>query len=446
MTTAHTGRADLAILGGGSATETLVRELDGSGLSIVVFEPDRVGGECPFVACMPSKAMLHDARSGSSWSEAVARRNEIAEHLDDAAHAAELAEHGVDLVRARGEVVAPGVVSGGGRLVRAEHIVLATGAEALLPAIDDESMVSPSGPVWTSVEAMTASELPERLVVVGGGVIGTECASLFARFGSEVTLVDRNPRSLPDAPPRVSELLGDALRDLGIGIHRGAEAARIRLADDGGAVVELGDGEELSADRVLVAIGRRPRTQAIGLEHLGLEPGAPLPVSPNGRVDAPGSVWAVGDVAGRGEYTHLANHHARVVADHLAGSATRRYDDVVLPACMFTDPPFVRVGPSWAELEDDDDVVTAGFDLATFPRSLTDELAPGHLWAAARRSTGCLVAASGIGPGFDELTHAVVVAIDGDVPVARLRQSMRAFPTIGEILGPVVDRLHEQLT
>jgi dihydrolipoamide dehydrogenase len=197
---------------------------------------------------------------------------------------------------------------------------------------------------------------------------------------------------------------------------------------------------------VLVAIGRRPTTVGFGIDRLGLDESAPLPVGDDGRVATDGSVWAIGDVAGAGQYTHLANHHARVVADHLVGTATRRFDDVVVPRCMFTDPPLIQVGPSWSELRDDADVVHVEVDLGSFPRAMTDELAAGHLWAAARRSTGCLVAAAGAGPGFDELTHALVTAIDGDVPLHRLRRSMQAFPTIGEILGPLYDGLADELS
>lgn len=440
---------EIAVLGGGSATETLVREIreHGSDASIVVFEPERVGGECPFVACMPSKAMLHDARAGVTWSDAVDRRSKITEGLDDSGHADEMREQGVELVRSRAHLVDERTVVGGGRTFRADHIVVATGATPIMPPIEGTPRPPQSGddPVWTSADALTSRELPDGLVIVGAGVVGTECATIFAGFGTDVTLVDNSARSLPDAPPEVGALVARQLADLGVAVRREVEAERIRREPDGGVTVCLTDGSEVRGDRVLVAIGRHPATTDIGLEHLDLDPETPLPVGENGRVDAPGSLWAIGDVAALGEYTHLANHQARVVADHLAGSARRRFDDVVLPRCMFTDPPMFEVGPSWSDLRDDDDIVEVDTALETFPRSITDRLPPGHVWAAARRSTGRLVAAAGVGPSFDELAHALVVAIDGDVPVDRLRQSMQPFPTIGEILGPTFADLHDRL-
>jgi dihydrolipoamide dehydrogenase len=290
---------------------------------------------------------------------------------------------------------------------------------------------------------MVASDLPGRLVIIGGGVIGTECAFLFAGFGSDVVLVDSAERPFPAAPPRVGEILASSLKREGVDARYGVGVSRVH-DDASGARVEFDDGTFVEADRILVAVGRRPSTSGLGLETLGLEPETPLPVGPDGRVACPGSVWAMGDACGHGQYTHLANHQARVVADHLAGGGTRAFDDVVVPGCVFSSPPIVQVGPTWAELSDDD-IVTADIELGSFPRAQTDELDDGYLWLAARRSTGCLVAATGIGPRFDELSHALVIAIDGRVPVSRLRQSMQPFPTVGEVVGPLFQDLHRQI-
>lgn len=445
-----TERFDVAVIGAGTATETLVGQLDGSGLSIVVFEADLVGGECPFRACMPSKSMLHDARIGTPWDEAVRRRDQVADGLDDSGHADDLVGLGAVLVRARAEIVDHHHVRADGVEVEVEHIVVATGSTPNIPQIDGADECAAA--IWTSDDAYTSAELPSSVIVVGAGVIGMECATVYARFGTTVTLIDDADRSFPDAPPAVSDVLAAALDALGVEIRYGVDAASIRLAtgadDTGGrgVVVTLSDGDRLAAERVLVATGRRPATVGFGLDRLGLDESAPLPVDDTGRLTTDGSIWAIGDVAGAGQYTHLANHQARVVADQLAGTATRRFDDVVVPSCVFTDPPMIQVGPSWRDLCDDADVVHVSFDLASFPRATTDELGAGHLWVAARRSTGCVVAAAGAGPSFDELTHAVVTAIDGQVPVHRLRQSMQAFPTIGEILGPVYDELADELS
>jgi len=435
-------RFDVGIVGAGSAAEALVRELDGSGLSIVVFEPHLVGGECPFLACMPSKAMLHDAMSGSSWHEAVERRDEIAEHRDDAEHAADLDALGVTLVRERADVVGEGLLRSNGVDVHVDHVVIATGSTE--NSLDVDGVDTCDDLVWTSDDALSTAHRPERLLIVGGGVIGAECSFIFSGLGTQVTMVHPGDRVMKHAAPEVSDILQESLHRAGVDVRCGERAVSIRRDGDA-AVVSLSGGEQLTADRVLVAIGRHANTAGLGLESVGVDGNEPLPLDPNGRIRGDGSIWAIGDASGHGQYTHLANHHARVVADHLAGTATRSYDDITQVGCVFSNPPVIEVGSSWDELQADDDVVSVGVGLGDFPRSSTDELGDGHLWLAARRSTGCLVAASGIGPKFDELVHAIVFAIDGAVPVARLQLSMQPFPTIGEIFGPILRELHVKL-
>lgn len=436
-------RFDVGVIGAGSAAEALVRELDGSGLAIVVFEPHLVGGECPFLACMPSKAMLHDASSGTSWAEMVERRDTIVEHRDDSAHAEELVELGATLVRQRAQIVGPGVVRANGLDVQVRHLVIATGSTE--NSLDIDGIDTCSDLVWTSDDALSTTEQPERLLIVGAGVIGAECSFIYSGFGTEVTLVHPGDRVMDRTAPGVSNVLSASLDRAGVNVRCGERAVSIRRDGDC-AVVTLSGGEQLTVDRVLVAIGRHANTVGLGLETIGVDGSEPLPLEPSGRVRSEGSLWAIGDVSGHGQYTHLANHHARVVADHLVGTQTRGYDDVTQVGCVFSKPPIIEVGPSWSDLQGDDDVVASGLDLGDFPRATTDELEDGHLWLAARRSTGCLVAASGIGPKFDELVHAIVFAVDGAIPVARLQMSMQPFPTIGEILGPILRDLHAQLT
>lgn len=432
----------IAVLGGGSAAEELARATEGKA-EVTVFEPGLVGGECPFVACMPSKTMLHDSRSGVSWEDAVQRRRTVTEGLDDTGHAEELERLGVTLIRHRARVVDATTVEADGQRQTFDHVVLATGAETIVPELAGAAECDDR--IWTSEDVYRSTELPQRVALIGAGVIGFEVADLYSGFGCSVTMVERGERAFESMPPDVGRVVADALGARGVDIRYGIEATGVVRASAGSVRLTLSDGSDVSADRVVVAVGRRPRTRDIGLESLGLDPTERLPVEPNGRVRCRGSVWAMGDVAGRGEYTHLANHHAGVVADHLVGTATRSYDEVVLGSCMFTAPPMIQVGPSWVDLRDDPDVVSVEQDLATFPRSMTDCLDPGYLWVAARRSTGCVVAASGAGPKFDELVHALVIAVDGHVPVDRLRLSMQPFPTIGEILGPIWNGLGDAL-
>jgi pyruvate/2-oxoglutarate dehydrogenase complex dihydrolipoamide dehydrogenase (E3) component len=435
---AHT----VAVIGGGSAAEALIRELAGSEHRVVLFEPSLLGGECPFVACMPSKALLHDAGAGTPWASAVERRHEVVDGMDDSEHVREARDLGVTLVRQRAWLRdAHHVATDDGRTFRVDHVVIATGAEPVVPPV---AGLEPSHErIWTSEDALTTTELPERLTILGGGVIGSELAQLFNGFGSRVTVLDAEPRPLDQLHPRVGDLVNAHLAARGVDVRSPVQVTEVRCRPDGVDVV-VDDGHSVvSADRLIVATGRRPRRSGLGLECLGADPDE-LTVDATGRVEGPGSVWMIGDVAGLAQYTHLANHHAAVVADHLTGGGGRRFDEVAVPACVFVDPPVMMVGPSRAALEGDDDVAWALVDL-DIPRRTTDALADGFLAVAARRSTGRVIAAHGVGARFDELVHALVVAIDGEVPLDVLRRSIRPFPTVGEILDVAFDELDRQI-
>lgn len=434
-------RFDVAVLGGGSAAETLVAELAPSGCRVVVFEPARVGGECPFVACMPTKAMLHDVAIGRTWSQSVQRRFEVAEHLDDENHARELERHGAVLVRAAARVRDAGTVEAAGERYHADHIVLATGSEPIMPPIDGLEELDDRR--WTSADAMIADDRPIRLLIVGGGVVGCELATIFSGFGTEVHMLDTAPRAFPDLPSEIGDLVDETLAARGVRVRRGVTITRTERRG-GGVRVVLDNGAFVETDRLLVATGSRPRTEGLGLEALGLDPTRPLPVESDGRVSGPASLWAVGDVAGSGEYTHLANHQARVVADALVGDGTRRFDDVVTPACVFTDPPILTIGPTPAD-DSSETLMWSAARVGEIPRATTDELEDGYLTIGVDRSTQAVVAAHGIGAGFDELAAALVTAIDGQLPVDRLARSMWPFPSIGEILGVAYSRAVDSL-
>ena len=430
----------LAIIGAGSAAEQLMRRLEGSDERIVVFEPEFVGGECPFLACMPSKAMLHDRTTGRSWDDAVDRRQDITSHLDDTGHADDARDLGATIVRSRARITAPGRVEADGIEYTVDNIVVATGAAPIVPDIDGLDGDHPR--VWTSRDALTATDRPASVAIVGGGVIGSELAFMFAGYGSQVVTLDTADRPADDLHPRVSELIVETLQRAGVNVVNGVAPDRVELGDDG-VVVHLEGGDSHRADVLIVATGRRPQTSDVGLETLGVNP-EELEVGDAGQVIGADGVWIAGDAAGLAQYTHVANHHADVIADHLVGGGERRYDDAVVPACIFLDPPVMVVGPSWSELQDDDDVVWAEIDVET-ARHTTDEHRTGFLALGARRSTGCLVAASGIGARFDEIIHAVVVAIDGQVPVEVLARTIQPFPTVGETLGVAYADLLDQL-
>lgn len=434
-------RYDVGIIGAGSAAEALVAALAGHGLDVVVFESGRVGGKCPFVACMPSKALLHDVATSRQWTTAVERRDDIVNQLDDDAHAAQVQQHGATLIRAAAHVVEPGVVEADGRQFAVEHVVIATGAEPIIP--DIEGLADLGDDLWTSDQALVAADKPVRLAIIGGGPIGCELAQIFSGFNTEVHLIDIAPRAFPDLPERVGAIIDEGLAASGVRVSRGREVTRVERRG-GNIVCHLDNRTAIEADRVLASSGRRPRTAGLGLEHLGLDPAEDLPLAPNGRVDCAGSVWAIGDVAGQGQYTHLANHHARVVADHLVGHGSRRFDDSVTPACIFTRPPLMMVGPRPHELADDD-VVWVDARMADIARRTTDELGNGHLTIAVDRATRVVVAAHGAGSRFDELAATLVMVIDAQTPVDRLAMSMLPFPTVSELLAVIFDRAVEAL-
>src|SRR6056297_110460 len=431
---------DVVIIGGGGAGEALVAALDGSGRRVLVVEQHRVGGECPFVACMPSKSMLHDAHGSIRWSEAVERRDDVVDDLDDHRHVEQLDRQGAHLVRGHAQIIDPWTVDVDGTRVRTEHLVLATGSQPTIPPIDGIDDLGER--LWTSEDALTTDHRPVRLMVIGGGPVGCELAQLFAGFDTEVHLIDVAERAFPELPPEIGEIVDDGLRSAGVRVCRGRSAVHVEQRGGNGQITLDNEGS-LATDRILVAAGRTPALDGMGVEQLGLDPDNPLPIDDTGRISCPGSVWAIGDVAGRGQYTHLANFQAGVVADHLVGNGRRRFDDRVTPACIFTRPPVMTIGPTPDELGDTATWVSAG--LAEVARWSTDRLGDGFLTIAVDHETRCVVAAHGAGARFDELAAALVTAIDGRVPVDRLATSMWPFPTVGELLGPLYSRALEAL-
>ena len=416
---------DVVVLGAGSGGERRAGQLADRGRSVAVVEAGRVGGECPYTARIPSKALLrsasarHDARrltelGGASraleldpdrdaWAAAVRRREERQEHLDDSAAARSLQDRGVVLVRGRGTVTPDGAVQVADRLLRGTDLVLATGADAVrLDAFPD---------AWTSEDALTSDELPATLLVVGGGAIGCELAQVYARFGVHVTLVESSGQLLGKEESRVAAAVAALLRDDGVDVRLGTDA------------------EGLTAERVLVAVGKRPHTDAVAA--LG------LPLTDDGAIDvddrcrAAEHVYAVGDVTAASSYTHTANYQADVVTDVLTG-VDRRADLTAVPRCVYTDPPVASVGSL-------DAAHTACVDLAEVPRSTTDGVERGLLVLASDGEV--LTGASVFGLHADELLAEATLAVKARVPLTVLADVIRPFPTVGEAYLPAVQQL-----
>jgi len=453
---------DVVVLGAGSAGESIASRLAKAGRSVALVETLRVGGECPYVACMPSKAMLRSAQTrdeagktlvevggaGSlprlddpslAYRAAVKRRDEISRHRDDADAATGVEQDGVTLVRGRGKVVREGALDVEGRELGWTDLVIATGSSAIRPKVPGLDRV----PTWSSDEALSAQDRPGSLLVLGGGAVGCELAQVHTRFGVDVTLVEPGPQLAGKEEPSIAGLLAKALRADGIDVRLGAEVERCEAAADGSAIAHLSDGTTVTAERVLVATGRKPTTEDLGLDLLSIEldDSGAVQVDSSCRVEGQRHVWAAGDVTGIAPYTHTANYQARIVSENILGGS-RKADYRAIPRAIYTEPAVASVGIAKEQARDKGiDAVTAVMDLAEVARTTTEGTSGGRLVLTADRAKGVLIGAAAIGPKADEWLSEATVAIRGEVPLAVLADVVHAFPTFGEAYEPPLQEL-----
>lgn len=439
--------AEVVVLGAGSGGQPVAESLAGAGVDVLVVEAFRVGGECPYVACIPSKALLVAAGADAGWDEAVRRRDEAAEHRDDAGTAEALTGTGARLLRGTATVTGPGrlaVVGPDGartpvRWTRA--LVVATGSAPVVPPVEGLDGV----PTWTSADALSTTERPGRLLVLGGGAVGCELGQAFARLGSEVDLVEVAPRLLSSEQPWVGDLVADALRGDGVRVHLGSAATRAE-AVEGRVRLHLAGGASVEGDRVLVAGGRRPRGDGLGLEALGVEPddGA-VRVDPRCRVlgaDGPlPDVFAVGDVTAVAPYTHTASYQAEIVCDELLGRG-RDADYRAVPRVVYTDPSVFCVGVT--EARADGPVVTAASEVEDTARAfIEDPDHPGRVELLADRD-GTLVGAAAVGPHAESWAGELALAVRAGLSAQLLADHVHPHPAWSEALHPVARALaHE---
>ena len=399
---------DVVVLGGGSAGEAVARGVRERGRSVAIVEERLVGGECPYVACMPSKALLRAAAQGMSWADAVRLRDGIAEHRDDTDTATSLVESGVELVRGHGVVTEPGVVTVEARRLRYLDLVVATGAAAVVPDLDGVD----EGDVWTSDDALTSAELPPRLLILGGCAVGCELAQVYAGFGSQVTLVEAGARLLGKEPAFVGATVQASLQGRGVDVRTGDQLEQVPSG----------------VSRVLAAVGTTPRVAGLGLERLGVKPSEDGALRTDDRMRVIDHVWGAGDVTGIAPYTHAANYQAKVVVDNLTG-ATRRADHRAIPRTVYTDPAVFCVG-----VTDGEPAATA--DVGATARAAVEQRQDGRVALYVDGAGERLVGAAVVGPGADEWAAELTVAVRAEVPVAALAEVVHAFPTYGEALEP----------
>ena len=437
---------DVVVIGAGPAGEVAAGRLADAGLDVAVIESHLIGGECSFYACMPSKGLL---RPGELLAEVkripgvsevagdavdpravLERRDEIIHHLDDSSQVPWLEDKGIELFRGFARFEGERRVSVNDHLLEAKRaVIVSTGSGAVVPPIDGLAEAKP----WTNREVTTSEEVPERLLVLGGGVVAVEMAQAWSTLGSSVTLVERGPRLIAREEEFASEMVADGLRERGVDIRLGVTATAAS-AGERQVQLELDSGETLRGDRLLVAVGRKPHTEEMGLEQIGLEPGKTIDV--DDQLRANDWLYAVGDVNGRVLLTHMGKYQARVASDVILGKDARITEDGARsPQVIFTDPQVASVGHSLAAAQE------AGIDAqaidmstqATAGASYYGREAPAQTRFVVDRGRGVLAGATFVGPDIAEFLHAATIAVVGEVPLARLAHAVPSFPTRSEV-------------